>query len=201
VLAAVLAFRVTLQRDVGVDDDNAACHLANVLEDTEDGIAVQVVENAEQVHHVEGPVRGSRHSANVVLLEPKTGQARASRDANAIVHSLGAAVDGNNLCAAQRGFDPVDTFTTRQVEDAKLVEGFGDQVAGELDDPSDFHRICVALLPDLASPLRSFLREHPQGILVQHANDFTAHGDSTVWEWQPYQQPRWWHATDRLIGG
>jgi hypothetical protein len=156
----------TLQRDVGVDDDNAACHLANVLEDTEDGIAVQVVENAQQVHDVEGPMRGSRDSADVVLLEPKTGQARASRDANAIVHSLGAAVNRDNFCAAQRRFDVVDTLTACEVEDAKLVDVFGGEVTRELDDSSDFHRICVVLLLDLGSPLRSFFREHPQGILV-----------------------------------
>ena len=122
------------------------------------GRSVQVIEEPQEIHDVERPVRGAGHAAHVLLDEPHAAHVVARGAGSAERHALGAGVEAQDVGPAEGRLDRVHALAAAEVEDPQRLEGPARQIARELHDPPDLHRVRHPGLRERRAPASSPFR-------------------------------------------
>jgi hypothetical protein len=122
------------QTHLRLDDRGAAGHRAELLDQAEDRRRVEVVEHPEAQDHVEVAEALARDLAQVGLhdLQPVGEAERIARERGLGDVGL-AAVEGDDLRAAQRQLDRVEALEAAEVEHAQPFDRPAAQVADHLN--------------------------------------------------------------------
>ena len=134
-----------------------------------------MIEEPQEVYHVERSMRGAGHAPHVLLDEPHAAHVVARGAGGAEGHALGPGVERQDLGPAKRGLDRVHALAAAKIENPERVEGLARQIARELHDPPDLHGVRD---PDLRGPRPGFqplLGEEEERVGVQGAGGLVSH--------------------------